>query len=71
MIKKLNINLNDYEYKCGDGCCDNYGTITTIDGIELSCHNQDPGTIVKQILEHLGYEVKVTLSYNGELIAEC
>jgi hypothetical protein len=68
---KLNIDLNEYSYKCGDGCCDNYGTITTINGVELECENQDAGTIVKQILEHLGYDVTVTLSYDGDTVSEC
>jgi hypothetical protein len=62
----LNIQLNEYNHQCGDGCCDIYGTITTINGVELSCHNQDTYTIVKQILEHLGYEVEITETYNGE-----
>ena len=58
--KKIKIELKDYWYQCGDGCCDNYGTITKVDGEELECHNQDAGTIVKQILEHLGYDVEIS-----------
>ena len=54
---ELNIKLEEYDYQCGDGCCDTYGTVTTVNGIELPCHNQDTETIVKQILEHLGYKV--------------
>ena len=50
---KVKINLEDYDYKCGDGCCDHYGTITTVNDVELPCHNQDAMTIVKQILQHL------------------
>lgn len=63
---KLNIQLDEYNHQCGEGCCDIYGTITTINGVELPCHNQDTYTIVKQILEHLGYEVEITETYNGE-----
>lgn len=37
----LKINLTEYGYSCGDGCCYNYGTITTVNGVELPCHNQD------------------------------
>ena len=54
---ELNIKLEEYSDECGDKCCLNYGTITTVNGIELPCHNQDTQTIVKQILEHLGYAV--------------
>jgi hypothetical protein len=55
----LKIKLIDYEYSCGDGCCYNYGTITTVNDVELPCHNQDAGTILEQVLEHLGYEVEI------------
>jgi hypothetical protein len=55
----LKITFKEYDYHCGDGCCYNYGTITTVNGIELPTHNQDTETIVRQILEHLGYKVEV------------
>lgn len=55
--QQIKITLTEYGYSCGDGCCYNYGTITTVNGTELPCHNQDAPTIVRQILEHLGYEV--------------
>jgi hypothetical protein len=56
---ELNIKLTEYCHKCGDGCCTNYGTITEINGEELPCHNQDAETILKQVLEHLGYKVNI------------
>lgn len=64
MSKELNIVFEEYYWKCGDGCCDHYGTVTTINEVELPCHNQDYGTIVEQILRHLGYEVKVEYKYD-------
>jgi hypothetical protein len=57
--KNLNITLEDYDSTCGDGCCYNYGTITTVNGVELICHNTDTESIVRQILEHLGYNVTI------------
>lgn len=63
---KIKIELNEYYYNCGDNCCTNYGTITKVNDIELDCHNQDAGTITKQILEHLGYDVEIINKYNGE-----
>jgi len=59
MKEKLKIELIDYDYDCADGCCTYYGTMTKVNGVELECHNQDTATIVKQILEYLGYEVEV------------
>ncbi len=64
--KKIKIELKEYAYHCGDGCCFNYGTITKVNGEELPCHNQDAATIVKQILEHLGYEVDIDEQYDFE-----
>ena len=66
MATKVKIELNNYDYDCGDGCCTNYGTITTVNGAELDCHNQDAATIVKQILEHLGFQVELIEKYNGQ-----
>jgi len=65
---QLNISLNHYSYECGDGCCSNYGTITTVNGVELDCHNEDAATILEQVLEHLGYDVNVKQYDNGEEI---
>ncbi len=62
----LKIKLHEYSYYCGDGCCYNYGTITTINDIELPCHNQDNATILQQVLEHLGYIVEIENTYDDE-----
>lgn len=64
--KKVKIEFNHYHNTCGDGCCDNYGTITTVNGVELECHNSDVETIVKEILKQLGYEVEMVCKENGE-----
>ena len=65
-MKKLKIELKEYCYNCSDGCCTNYGTITVVNGEEMAAHNQDAATILKQVLEHLGYEVEIEQTYNGE-----
>lgn len=59
-MSKVKIELNEYSYNCADGCCTNYGTITKVNGVELEGSNQDAGTIVTKILEHLGFEVELT-----------
>ena len=62
--EKIKIELLEYTYDCADGCCTNYGTITKINGVELECHNQDTETILREILEHLGYDVEIKTSYD-------
>lgn len=67
-IEELNIELDEYSYDCSDGCCHNYGVITTLNGEELPIHNSDTETILKQVLEHLGYKVNIINKFNGEEI---
>jgi hypothetical protein len=55
----LKIKLNEYGYSCGDGCCYNYGTIVTVNGVELPTHNQDASSILEGVLTHLGYTVEI------------
>jgi hypothetical protein len=62
--KTLKITFTEYGYSCGDGCCYNSGVITSLNGVELSNQNEDTETIVKQILEYLGYTVKVEYIYD-------
>jgi hypothetical protein len=62
---KIKIDLIEYDYDCADGCCTTYGTITKVNDIELHFHNQDSGTIITQILEHLGYEVELNEEYKS------
>lgn len=64
-MKKVKINFKEYMYQCGDGCCTEYGTITTVNGEELEFRNEDTSTIVKGILEKLGYEVEITHDYDS------
>jgi len=62
-MKKVKIELNEYTDYCSDGCCTDYGTIIKVNGVELSSHSNDVGTIVTQILEQLGYEVELIELY--------
>jgi hypothetical protein len=66
MEKIVKITLHEYSYHCSDGCCFNYGTITTVNGTELPVHNTDVETILKQVLEHLGYSVEIETTYDKE-----
>ena len=64
--KKVKIVIDEYAYNCSGGCCYDYGLNISVNDVELPCENMDVGTQVKQILEHLGYEVELTETYNGE-----
>ena len=61
--KSLYIKLKEYSYTCSDGCCTDYGITTELNGEELPLHNSDTYTIVKQILENLGYVVEIEETY--------
>ena len=64
--KSLIIEFNEYDYQCADGCCDNWGFEVRVNGVELNAQNLDVQIQVRQILEHLGYEVEIINKYNGE-----
>ena len=63
-MKKVKIEFEEYGSYCGDGCCYDYGTITRVNDEALDLHNEDTETIVKGILEKLGYEVEITTIYD-------
>ena len=60
---KVKITFEEYESNCADGCCYDYGMITTVNGEELEFRNSDTETIVRGILEKLGYEVEIESIY--------
>lgn len=66
MSKKVKIVIDEYDYTCFDKCCTTFGLAVKVNGVDLPCENMDVGTQVQQILEHLGYEVDLTETYNGE-----
>jgi hypothetical protein len=66
--KEIEIILDEYDWTCSDGCCYNYGIVTTVNGVEMPAHNTDTETILRQVLEHLGYKVTIKRFDNGEEI---
>lgn len=64
--QKVKIELDTWMYNCADGCCTHAGTTTKVNGEEMHLINEDAGTIVTMVLEHLGYEVELIETYNGE-----
>ena len=65
-MKKIKIELDEYDYDCADGCCTNYGVVVTVNGEELTAHNSDTAMIIRNILSHMGYDVEVVEKFNGE-----
>jgi hypothetical protein len=56
---KLKIKSEDWNHKCGDGCCYTYGNSVHINGEYVTSGDyHDIDTILKDVLEHLGYEVE-------------
>ena len=55
----IKITLQDYAYTCGDGCCDYYGTYTTVNGKKLDCENSDTLTILQNIFEELKIDAEI------------
>ena len=64
--QKLKIDIQEYYHTCSDGCCTDYGTIIKVNGVELASHNQDAYTILKNVLEFLGYEVEINETFGGQ-----
>jgi len=60
-MEKLNIELKNWHYQCGDGCCDLYGTDIYLNGEKLDEQNADDSrNALKAVLEKLGYEVDLS-----------
>jgi hypothetical protein len=65
--KELKITLQDYNWSCGDGCCDESGTIIKVNDVELYERSDDRDFLLISVLKHLGYNATVTvLSKDGD-----
>ena len=60
---QVRITFKHYDNSCADGCCYDYGMVTTVNGEELSFRNTDTETIIQGILEKLGYNVTIENIY--------
>jgi len=63
---KIEIVLKSWDYKCGDGCCDLYGTNIYINGEKIE---EEDGTsshqLLTAVLTKLGY-TNVEVQYDTE-----
>ena len=72
MNEKVEIELREWHYRCGDGCCDDYGTELYLNGEKLehpegSTPNflgEDVPNALKAVLLKLGFDVSVEYTYD-------
>jgi hypothetical protein len=57
--EKLNIELEDWDHTCGDGCCYTWGVTIRVNGVELEGDGSSAQQALSTVLKHLGYEVEI------------
>jgi hypothetical protein len=60
------ITINEYDTECADGCCVDYGTEVSINGVMVNERSQDLPTILNTILSHFGIKAEIKETYNGK-----
>lgn len=64
---KIKLTLVDWDYTCADGCCYDWGTDVFVNGEEVSTYQSSLEQTLRDVLEHLGYEVEIEYEdYNEE-----
>ena len=75
--KKIKIELRNWDYTCGDGCCTDYGVSLFMDGKEMEHPDSTEGDYIPNqyigddvslallsILTKLGYDVEITETHD-------
>ena len=65
-LPKIKITLTEWHYKCGDGCCDHYGTDIKVNGNKINTNSEDTSEILRAVFEHLGFDIEVEREYDYE-----
>ena len=60
-MEELNIEIREWEHRCADGCCFEYGEEIYLNGKQLGRSNsgEDVEQSLKLVLEDLGYKVNI------------
>jgi hypothetical protein len=61
--EKMNIELRNWEWECGDKCCYDWGTKLIIDGNKLLNDTSNDEDVIRAILEYVGitdFSIEVT-----------
>lgn len=60
-MSELKVEVKDWSYTCGDGCCYTYGTEIYINDKLVSRGDYNSIEIIlKDVLENLGHKVEIT-----------
>ena len=51
--------LEEYFSSCADGCCSDYGTIVTVNGVELESRDLSTEVILCEVLKALGVKADI------------
>lgn len=57
--KKVTLTFKDWDYTCGDGCCYEADMELLVNGESITQYAWGTEELLKNILEHLGYEVEI------------
>ena len=60
-----NIVFKPYHYTCGDGCCDDYGTIAFINEFQITDDGENIESVISNIMEFLEID-NVDINYDDE-----
>lgn len=60
--KKVKIEIRDWYYECGDGCCSDTGSELHLDGVAVGNQytGDDAEAALEAVLSALGYNVEIT-----------
>ncbi len=56
---KIEILLVDWDHKCGDGCCYEYGVDIYVNGEKIEGDGTDSFNALRSVLKHLGYDAEI------------
>ncbi len=64
-MSKVKIELINWDYKCADGCCTDYGTKIIVNGVEAE-NSYEGGSVYQSLeftLKQLGFDVEINESH--------
>lgn len=69
-MQEINIELRDWDYTCGDGCCYDYGTELLIDGETIddetsSYLGDNVQRSLEEVLKKTGFKFKIEHGYEN------
>lgn len=60
----IKIEVKEWSYTCGDGCCDTYGMDVYVDGVQVNEFDvSEKEALLMAVLKHLGIEAEIVSEY--------